>query len=192
MKLKNAILGVGVVVIILVGQVFLFSANRQKETAQVKLREANIKVEQLQSQLDQLKSSSVATLSANNAQLRKDNQVLLRKNSQLQKENAQLRGASQKLTQQLQTVHDTVQEQEEQLQEMQMETCINNLRQIDAAKQQWALENEKDTDAVPAAEDLQPYLKDGIFPVCPSGGTYTINAVGYDPGCSISGHTLPQ
>jgi hypothetical protein len=74
----------------------------------------------------------------------------------------------------------------------QLNTCINNLRQIDAAKQQWALENDKTADTIPPAQDLLQYLSNMVFPVCPSGGTYTINAVGVPPTCSIPGHVLPQ
>jgi hypothetical protein len=70
--------------------------------------------------------------------------------------------------------------------------CIANLREIDAAKQQWALEKAKGNDAVPTAQDLLPYLKDGVFPTCPDGGTYTLNAVGELPTCSIQGHVLTQ
>jgi chromosome segregation ATPase len=165
--------------------------------------------------LDQLKNSSVATLSAENARLRAENQSLTQKFSQLQNENNRLRGVNQQLTQQLQTSHDAAQQQQEQLQQIQTEnqqantapepsaeqllsavtqlnTCINNLRQIDAAKQQWALENDKTADAIPPAQDLLPYLSNMVFPVCPSGGTYTINAVGVPPTCSVSGHVLPQ
>ena len=68
--------------------------------------------------------------------------------------------------------------------------CINNLRQIDAAKNQWALEHKKNTGAVPTTDDLKPYLKNGIFPKCLDGGTYTIGPVGSDPTCSKPGHTL--
>ncbi len=74
----------------------------------------------------------------------------------------------------------------------QKNACINNLRQIDAAKQQWALENGKMGSAVPTEADLMPYLGHGHFPTCPEGGTYTINAVDQPPTCSISGHKLPQ
>jgi hypothetical protein len=62
---------------------------------------------------------------------------------------------------------------------------------MDAAKQQWALENDKTADAIPTAQELLPYLS-MVFPVCPSGGTYTINAVGVPPTCSVPGHVLPQ
>ena len=71
----------------------------------------------------------------------------------------------------------------------QKNACINNLRQIDAAKQQWALENNKASDAVPSKADLKPYLKK--WPVCSEGGTYTIGAMNEPPTCSISGHRLP-
>ena len=71
----------------------------------------------------------------------------------------------------------------------QQNACINNLRQIDAAKNEWALEKGKKDGDVPAKEDLKPYLRK--WPVCPQGGTYTINAVGKPPECSIPGHALP-
>jgi len=67
--------------------------------------------------------------------------------------------------------------------------CINNLRQIDGAKNEWALENNKKATDVPTKADLLPYLRS--WPVCPQGGTYTIGAVGDKPTCSIPGHELP-
>jgi len=71
----------------------------------------------------------------------------------------------------------------------QRNACINNLRQIDAAKQQWALEKGKQATDVPTWDDLKPYL--GRIPHCPAGGTYTINAVDEPPQCSVPGHVLP-
>ena len=71
----------------------------------------------------------------------------------------------------------------------QLNACINNLRQIDAAKQQWALEKGKKATDTPTKEDLLPYLRG--WPVCPQGGTYTIGAVGEPPTCSIPNHKLP-
>jgi hypothetical protein len=75
---------------------------------------------------------------------------------------------------------------------VQTNLCVNNLRLIDAAKQQWALQNSKNPGDVPTEADLKPFLKDGVFPVCPAGGTYTIGAVSNSPTCSISGHQLPE
>jgi len=72
----------------------------------------------------------------------------------------------------------------------QRNACINNLRQIDAAKQQWALEKGKQATDVPTWDDIRPYLYK--IPSCPAGGTYTINAVGEKPTCSVPGHELPQ
>lgn len=69
--------------------------------------------------------------------------------------------------------------------------CINNLRQIDAAKQQWALEKNKTATDVPTEEDIAPYLMNNKMPRCPAGGTYTIGAVGEKPTCNIPGHMLP-
>jgi len=58
----------------------------------------------------------------------------------------------------------------------QANACINNLRQIDAAIQQWALETGKhDTDQANNAV-VQPYLKGNSFPSCPAGGNYAIAA----------------
>lgn len=68
--------------------------------------------------------------------------------------------------------------------------CINNLRQLDAAKQQWALENNKTADAVPQPQEIAVFIKDGQLPLCPAGGIYTLNAVGQPPVCSIPGHAL--
>ena len=72
----------------------------------------------------------------------------------------------------------------------QKNTCINNLRIVDGAKQQWALENEKKDDAVPGSVDLQTYFRDGVIPSCPQGGTYEIRSVGETPVCSVPGHEL--
>jgi hypothetical protein len=73
--------------------------------------------------------------------------------------------------------------------------CINNLRQIDGAKQQWALEKVKVGSDVPTQADIQPYIghgPNGTWPVCPQGGHYIIGAVNEPPTCSIPGHSLPQ
>ena len=75
----------------------------------------------------------------------------------------------------------------------QQNACINNLRQIDAGKQQWALENKKLDTSTPSSADVGNYIKNNIFPTCPSSGTYTVGAVNVDPACSLSGsgHVLP-
>jgi hypothetical protein len=68
--------------------------------------------------------------------------------------------------------------------------CVNNLRLIDAAKQQWALENNRPAQAVPTPQDLLGYLPNKAFPTCPSGGVYNINPLNQPPTCSTPGHSL--
>jgi competence protein ComGC len=73
----------------------------------------------------------------------------------------------------------------------QMNMCISNLRQLDGAKQQWALENKKQTTDTPTAQELDTYLHRSFTTLkCPAGGVYTINAVGEKPACSIPQHDL--
>lgn len=61
-------------------------------------------------------------------------------------------------------------------------TCINNMRLIDAAKEQDALENNLNTGAVSGAH--LTYLKGGALPICGAGaGAYTVNVIGTDPAC---------
>ena len=73
----------------------------------------------------------------------------------------------------------------------QRNACINNLRQIDAAKNEFALEKGKANGTVVTEDDIKPYIMGGTFPTCPSGGKYTIGKVGETPTCSIPGHALP-
>ena len=70
--------------------------------------------------------------------------------------------------------------------------CINNLRIIDSAKEQYAMDNNvAQSGTISATTDLDDYIKGGYSNVvCGAGGTYTMNAVGTDPSCSISGHEL--
>jgi chromosome segregation ATPase len=210
------------VAVFLASEVFLFSANRQKNAALDSLEKSRQQVEQLQAQLADLQSSNAAAQDSEISRLRADNQDLPRLRNevtQLQAAGQKLQAANQKLTQQLNSTLTVAQQQQAQLQRLSAENqqaravvqqagavirqadeeaarnqCINNLRQIDAAKNEWALENNKTVGAVPTAQDIAPYIKldaDGNIPGCPSGGTYTIGAVGVPPTCSIPGHVLP-
>jgi general secretion pathway protein G len=81
----------------------------------------------------------------------------------------------------------------------QANACINNLRQMDGAVQQYALENKLASSATYALDDLKPYVKldsNGNLPPCPGGGTYSAGAsVTNAPLCSLSSqspaHKLP-
>ena len=66
-------------------------------------------------------------------------------------------------------------------------SCVSNLKQIDSAKEQWAMDNKKTSADTPATTDLYgttKYVKS--TPSCPASGTYTINAVGTSPACSVA------
>jgi len=78
----------------------------------------------------------------------------------------------------------------------QKNACINNLRQIDGAVQQWALENKAASTSAVVFANVQPYLKNSV--ICPSGGTtfadsYTLVNVSTKPVCKkVPGtHMLP-
>lgn len=73
----------------------------------------------------------------------------------------------------------------------QAKVCIANLKQIDGAKQQWAIDNRKNGRDVPTGADLfglQLYLK--REPICPLGARYQINSVSANPTCSHPEHKL--
>src|SRR5262245_38914253 len=68
----------------------------------------------------------------------------------------------------------------------QKNACISNLRQIDGAIQQWALDMKKDEGTPVTYGDINSYLKNAV--ACPSGGTsfedsYTITTVDAPPSC---------
>ena len=72
----------------------------------------------------------------------------------------------------------------------QKNACINNLRQIDGAIQQWALETKAASTATVSYGAIKDYLKNSV--ICPSGGTafsdsYTLNGVTGKPICKKVG-----
>jgi prepilin-type N-terminal cleavage/methylation domain-containing protein len=85
----------------------------------------------------------------------------------------------------------------------QMNTCINSLRQIDGAKQQWALEKGQAATVTPGLDDISGYIgragtsaavSTSVY--CPIDGaktfttSYTIGACNAAPTCKIQGATL--
>jgi prepilin-type N-terminal cleavage/methylation domain-containing protein len=65
-------------------------------------------------------------------------------------------------------------------------SCVANLKQIESAKEQWAMDNKKTNGDTPSATDLYgtgKYIKNA--PVCPSGGAYTIGTMADRPLCGI-------
>jgi prepilin-type N-terminal cleavage/methylation domain-containing protein len=66
--------------------------------------------------------------------------------------------------------------------------CVANLKQIDAAKEQWAMDNRVAVGTTITGDlpGLTPnYIKDPLE--CPSGGIYTLGLTGDYPTCSMGG-----
>jgi TolA-binding protein len=195
---------------------FFFSSNRKLAAEAEALRAERAQVETLRAEVEQLKQSGSPAQAEEIARLRKQTEEVLK----LRNENRQLRDASKQLEQQAQSAQAREQAARTQAQtaasqaaaalaqvqaaqppapaavqaltpEQLLNSCINNLRQIDGAKQQWALENRKTITDVPTEKDVAAYLKNGI-PKCPAGGTYTLGAAGVAPTCSVAGHALPE
>ena len=77
----------------------------------------------------------------------------------------------------------------------QQNACINNLRAIDGAKQQWALEAKANGTVTPALSEIQPYLgrgAAGVPPTCPTDSTqtfslsYNMGSLAVPPSCLIN------
>ncbi len=193
----------------------VYVSNTSKNTELEKLRDASQQTEQLRAELDQVKTQSKSQ-EDQIASLRNDQQELLR----LRGEVSRMRDERQQLSKQLQAAQSQTQAAQAQaaqtarsgaetMQRLQAENqqlrsgatqaqqqaslinaCINNLRQLDGAKQQWALENGKTAEAVPTPNDVARYLAGNKLPSCPGGGTYSLNSVKDPPTCSIPGHAL--
>jgi prepilin-type N-terminal cleavage/methylation domain-containing protein len=76
-------------------------------------------------------------------------------------------------------------------------SCIANLKQMDSAKEQWAMDNKAASGAAVVMADIAgTYMKGPVTgPTCAAGGAYTVNVVGTNPACSRSAapdlHVLP-
>ena len=183
-----------------------------KASADAELAKARVQAQQaeaLQGQLDEAQKQ-VAAQNEQIATLQQGNEELLRLRSQVR----QLTDEKQQATKQMQAAQAQTERTQAEMQQqadrtaekakamaeqqiLQMKqnqqvtiTCINNLRIMQAAKQQWALQNNKGQDAMPTPVDIAPFLPGQTMPECPGGGHYSLNAVGAAPGCSVPGHVM--
>ena len=69
----------------------------------------------------------------------------------------------------------------------QSNACINNMRIIDAAKEQWALSTAADNAATIELPAVNAYIKGATTPWCPAQGDYTYHVIGKPPECSVHG-----
>lgn len=191
----------------LVSEIFLFRASREKDAALAEARDAQAQLHQSQKDLDDLKNSSGGLQFAETLKLHKQIDIYTNRLAKAQAMIDRLQAESAQAAQNLANARAALSAQQQHLQDLQVENkivtdaglaivrrnaCINNLRELDAAKAQWALDKEKTAADVPTAQDLLPYLRDGIFPACPDGGTYYLNNLETLPACTVQGHVLPQ
>jgi len=196
----------------------LLAAGCGKQTAELAAQKEK-EIESLRAELEKAKAGNAAA-ETELARLRKDNQELLslrNKVRQLGEDKKQLSQQAQSAQAQVEQAQAQTQAAQSQVQqavqaltaqqqaaaaaraaarqtsaEALANACINSLRILDGAKQQWALEKRKTAADVPAVADVAAYLKDGAMLVCPAGGAYTLGAVGANPVCTVQGHALPQ
>lgn len=193
--------------LMLVAEIFLFAALRQKDAAQNARRETEVQMWQLQKEIDELRHSNAGLQAAEILRLRKQNEIFSNELAAARADLKRMEGEFKKTAQSLATARTALQLQQDHLQQLQTENqlvtdasltiirrnaCINSLRELDAAKQQWALEKNKTVDAVPKPRDLLPYFSGGVYPVCPDGGAYALHSMEEVPTCTIQGHALPR
>lgn len=85
-----------------------------------------------------------------------------------------------------------MEQKEEQAQAMaRQEACLSNLRLLAKAKETWAADNQRPSNAIPTDIDLfGPNRYMGSKPKCPEGGIYSLGPVSLLPSCSHEGHAL--
>jgi|ERR1041385_5390180 Tfp pilus assembly protein PilV len=192
-----------VVIVLIAGVGLLYSANQRQAAELARWQQTAAEAEKARPATEEAGKATVD--SAETAQLRKDHEELMR----LRNEVRQLREEKQQLTKQLQAAQQAAVRQQElqaalsEVQQLrsqatqaeknsQLVVCVNNLKQIDAAKLQWSVENNRPAGAIAVPQDLMPYFPNKAFPTCPGGGAYTINPIGQSPTCNLPGHILPK
>jgi len=70
-------------------------------------------------------------------------------------------------------------------------TCLSNLKKIEEAKEMRAGEQRLNNGDACDMNDIVPaYLR--RTPTCPAAGTYTVNVIGTNPACSVTGGPYPH
>jgi hypothetical protein len=208
------------VVALVAGMLVLRSRSKEAETALGELRQANLELKKTRVEEEDLKKIQAQVEEL--GRLRKENEELHRLRNEIRQLREEKQGAArggqpgqppsaqpradasaQRQLQQLMAENERLRAENQQFQQIQANAqantqanaanvCINNLRILEGAKDQWALENKKGVGDAMSAQDILPYLKNNALPACPQGGVYTFNTVGAQATCSMPGHVLPQ
>lgn len=185
------------------GAVFFYNGNQAKSVEVARLQAQVQEVEALRTEIEELKKNQVpaeelARLKESKGEvLRLRNQVrqLTSDKAQLgqQAQAAQVAAAQAQAQAQAQVEaqHLVLAKVQEEAAAATVQRCQNQIRQLQAAKQQWALEHQKTAEVTPTDKDIAPYLPGELIPGCPGGGKYTLGPVASFPACSVPGHVLP-
>src|SRR5436309_951710 len=168
-----------------IGVGLLYNSNQQQAAELAQLRTAGQELEQLRASLADTNQPQAQAANDELTRLREENKDLLR----LRGEVHRLREENQQATRQAQTAQaqaQSVQAQADALRataaqasaqaqqatatarlQQQVNVCINNLRQIDGAIQQWALERSRNAASAVTMADIAPYLKTREVMTCP-------------------------
>jgi dynactin complex subunit len=188
----------------------VYNTNQQQVAELAQARQASTELEQLRASLsDTNQSANQPNQKDELSRLREENKDLLRLRNEvrrLREENQQFKTQAQTAQAQAQTAQAqadsfrasaaqaSVQAQQAEANarmQTQANVCVNNLRQIQAAIQQWALETSKTPASRVTMADIEPYLRNKPL-TCPANGFYTLTTVSTPPTCSIPGHALTK
>lgn len=197
----------------LVAAGFLFTQGNNKDKELVQLRAQSQELEELRASLEKIRNDEARTSEAAPSakereelirlrnevgSLRRDKLKLEQQFQQAERGRERLQEAQQAQTQQAQQIQQLQQQNQQLALQTQAQdnakvigACINNLRQLDGAIQQWALENKQSAESAVEPAHLAPYLRNSTMPSCPGGGTYTVRLVGTAPTCTLANHALP-
>ena len=189
----------------LVAEFFLFQARHARDSVKAELVSSQVALHQAQGELEDLKNSNAGLQASEILRLRKLNEIITNQLVEARASLAELKSEYEQTADHLVTARRALKLQQQHIEELEVQKstivvagvaviqqnrCNDNLRQIDLAKQEWALDKNKPQDAIPTERDLLPYLKNGVMPACPGGGIYLINSVSEFPVCSLPGHGL--
>ena len=65
--------------------------------------------------------------------------------------------------------------------------CIQNMQQIQAAKDMWAMESGAMDGTEVDPDEVARFTDPPVGPTCPAGGVYRYHAIGVSPECSVHG-----
>ena len=205
MNPKNSIPWI-LALVILAAAGSLFVSGKNKEIELVRLRSENSELPALRTAAEEAQKAALNSEQPLNTKEREELIRLRNEVGQLRRDKLQMMAQLKKIQQtqeelltRQQAQQNLLQQQNQQIAQQAAKTpadearnaCLNNLRQIDGAKQQWALENKQPSDAIVVSQQVTAYFKEEALPRCPSGGTYTLKNINQLPTCSSPGHVLP-